>query len=106
MRSRNLEDEGVIGLAGSPYLGKLRRLHLGSMAFLNESVVQALTTSPYLTHLTDLALDYLGARPETTGLIAESESLIHLRRLRVNKDAKCHRILKRIAERRRERGIE
>ena len=106
MRARNLEDEGVIVLAGSPFLGKLRRLHLGSSAFLDESVVQALTTSPYLTRLTDLALDYLGARPETISLIAESESMIHLRRLRVNKDAKCHRILKRLAERRRERGIE
>jgi hypothetical protein len=38
--------------------------------------------------------------------IAESESLIHLRRLGVSDDEECHDILTRLAERRRERGIE
>ena len=105
MQARNFEDEGVIELCDSPYLNQVQRLHLRNFALLTDRVVRAVASSPCFTRLTELHLDYVGPKPESTRLIAESESLIHLRRLRVNDDSECHDILARLAARRRQRGI-
>ena len=95
----------LVALASSPYSSNLRRLHIGHGSIPDEAL-HALTISPHLTGLTELSLHWVGDSPAVREAIAESDTLIHLRRLRLNHDNECRAILDRLAERRRERGIE
>jgi uncharacterized protein (TIGR02996 family) len=92
-------------IAVSPYLSNLRQLTLGHGTIGDEAVL-ALATSPYLTKLTDLSLYFGTEPPAMREIICESEALLHLRRLRLDLDGECRPVLARLAERRRERGIE
>ena len=80
LRASSLGDRGVVALASSPYLSKLRHLEI-EHDILSDQSIRALTASPFF------------------------ENLIHLRSLRLTTHD-CSGILARLAERRRERGIE
>lgn len=102
-------DGGVVALANAPHLANLRTLHI-TFDPISEPAIYALATSTHLTRLTELHLNCIREHSKTPEAIirsiAESENLIHLRRLRLNDDSQCSDILARLAERRRERGIE
>ena len=102
--ANNLGDGGLVSLTTSRYLSNLRTLHIVNDDISDKHAINALATSPHLTRLTDLHLHHFEEKPGTARLVAESETLIQLRRLRLN-DNDCPAILARLAERRRERGI-
>lgn len=99
-----VDDTGVIALAHSPFLGRLTYLGLGGNGAITEKGIRSLASSPFLTRLTCLNLAYLDFSAKTGAVLAESECLLHLRKLHGFQSHSAG-ILARLAERRRERGL-